>query len=204
MGLLVLEGYMALGVVAGVVQSVTTAKGDDIIDKIFNGVGNAVTNPALIVSSGLLVGTHMARRHPALLKYPWLSQHQKKGLTTAISLDFIDARVTPEVRKRFTGSTAEWQLLQRTSAPQIQKLVKTANEEVKSGERPRISVEMMVEAGVLNRSTDMDLIQGMSHGAGTNRMRYLFYNKFFNRDEKPDVRYVKELTTGKGYIKKIK
>ncbi len=203
LGLLALEGYMALGVVSNLVKNVTNASGDDFIDKLFNGLENTVTDPMLIASTGLMAGAHMARRHPILLKYPWLSQHKKKALTTAITLDFIDARVTPNVRKRFTGSTAEWQILQRTPADQIRKLIKTANDEVKSGEYPRISTEMMVKAGVLDRSADMDLLHGMSHGAGSNRMRYLFYSKFFNKDEKPDVHYVKELTTGKGYIKKI-
>ncbi len=194
-----------LTVLANAVNAYGQAEGDDMLDRIFNAAEATVTNPSAIAGLGVAVGSHFAERNPDLLKYPFLSQRDKAVVMASYKLDSIGAKTSEKARDQFIGSMGEWQLIQKMSADQIKGLQKKAAEESKETKRrPMISVEMLVEEGILDPEKDGSTLATLSRGPGSNRTRYLFYAKFFSGKIKPDAYSVKEICSGDSYIKDSK
>lgn len=197
---LALKGAKVLGVLtvaSNLFQSYSETSGD-FMDRVMGTVENAATNQGFLAGAVVAVGTHMAERNPRFLKYPWLSQHERSAVMTAFKLDNLGARIGGHEVQRFLGNNAEWRAL---SAPtidgaKVKELLKQASERANPGEPPIITRDDLEKAGI----TDQGILTTLTMGGRSGRMRYLFYDKFFSGEVKPDVNHVREICTGENYI----
>jgi len=189
------------GVLSNVAQSYSETSGD-FVDRVAKTLEKTATNQGTLASAAVLTGAHLAKRHPAFLHYPWLSQFERKHLWAAVKLENIGARLGPRGHievKRFVFNPAEWQALEHEemTGAQIKQLMETANKRTKPGYKPMITVED-VEGVVKNH----EITDNLTRGGASARMRFLFYAKFFASEDKPLVNDVKEACTGSSSISK--
>ena len=197
-----LKGAKVFGtfvVLANVSQSWSQAgdSSEDILDRIFQTAEIAATNPALLAGAGVTVLAQKAERDKRLLKWPWLSQHEREDVMTGYKLDNIFAKVGPNNLKNFLGNSAEWRAMNhpKMSPDTIKELVQKAGKRAKKGSRPVITLEDMKEV-----IPEASITASLTAGGRSDRTRYLFYSKFMTGRIKPDVHHIKELCTGNSYI----
>ena len=199
---LALKGAKILGllaVVSNVAQSFSETEGD-FVDRIFQTGEKALTNHGVLAGAAVTVGAHMAERDPRLLRYPWLSQHERAGIMIGIKLDNIAARLGPDGHHElslFTQNNAEWKALNHTNmtSDKIRQLLKEKAKRVKPGQKPYLTIADIGEV-----IQDKSITATMTRSPMSARTRYLFYQKFFAAPVKPDVNHVKELCTGSSHI----
>ncbi len=205
---LALKGVKILGVVtvlSNVAQSFSETQGD-WPERLMETVEKVVTNPSAIAGALATAGAHMAERNPAFLKFPWLSKYHKVKVMTSFNLENIAARLGSggnQVVKRFTHNEAEWDALnhREMTGKKIQELVREKAKNAKGGLKPVISIEDL--KGII---TEPNIIRKLTRGTtpkdsyANDRMRYLFYEKFFARPVKPYVNRLKTICMGSSYI----
>jgi hypothetical protein len=103
----------AFTVLANVAQSWGEAgqNSADFADRIMKTVELTATNHAALAGAAVTVGAHMAERDPRVLKWPWLSQHEKEDVKAALRLDNLQARLGHQTLRRFLNNGAEWQAM---------------------------------------------------------------------------------------------
>lgn len=206
---LALKGGKMLGalmVLANVAQSWSETEGD-FVDRVFETGERALTNHGVLAGAAVTVGTHMAERDPRLLKYPWLSEHERDKVRAGFKLRNIAARLGEGGRQelsKFLNTDAEWRALdhpQMTSS-NIRDLLRDKGKKTQPGLKPTLSIDDI--AGVIRDERITSLMRRSNNPYMTDRARYLFYQKFFGSADKPEVSHVKEICIGSSHIQPIR
>ncbi|MBU1935325.1 hypothetical protein KKF04_04675, partial [Patescibacteria group bacterium] len=190
-GDLAIKGLKVLGamtVISNVANSIKDASGDDIFEKITDAVGKTVTNPAVLAGAAVTAGAHAIEQYPELKNYPFASEYGRHGITTYIKLDRLSKKVGSENLAGFTGSFAEWEVMEQLQPRQIKQLLEKAKERDPS-------YPMIRTADLEGLITERRIMSALPGEPVDSRVRYLFYQRFISGSEKPNIGQLREMCT---------
>lgn len=197
-GLKILKVFGALTVVTNFFQAFSeTAGAGNIFTRLALTIPQALSNPVFMLSAGVTTLAYKSEQDPRYLKWPWLSPHEKADVRTADRLRSIGSKVGEKKRDEFLANLTEWKVIKRMNKQDVEKLIAAAQKNQREGKKVGISPDLLVQEGIINKEQDAELYYHLSQGS--NRTRYLFYEKFLH-SEGVNVHDVKEHCTGSSFI----
>lgn len=198
LGLKALKIFGALTVVTNFFEAFSATSGQgNFFTRLALTIPNAITNPAFMLGAGVTTLAYKSEQDPRFLKWPWLSPREKADILTADRLRSIGSKVGEKKRDQFLANPTEWKVMKRMNKEDAEKLISAAQKAQKKGKMVGISPDLLVQEGILDKAKDAELYYHLTQGS--NRTRYLFYNKFLHA-EAFNVHDIKEHCTGSSFI----
>lgn len=201
---LALGGAKVVAMAAFVINSLNTihsADGKNLIERIGNGMKDIATlkNPTVALSLGAVFGTRTLQKNKYLFDYFSVGGYEQQSMLVNLKLHRMADRINHHAIKRFIHNPAEWRMmadLQKAGPQTIRNVLNKAQQRRRQNKRG----VSLVGKEDLKPYISKKSYQYLTDTGMNTHVRYEFLRRFLQSKNSTDVRLLKQMCTGNGYI----